>query len=108
MPVFIKKGLGLIGVILLTLALASCANSQKDQGDMPTKPIEEVLKAHTAALMSIPGVVGTAQSLCGGKDCIHIYVVTMTPELEKRLPKNLEGYPVEVQVTGEFKARPKN
>ncbi len=75
---------------------------------MPTKPIEEVLKAHTDSLMSIPGVVGTAQSLCGGKDCIQIYVVTMTPELEKRIPRRLEGYPVEVQVTGEFKALPKN
>ena len=75
---------------------------------MPTKPIEEVLKAHTDSLMAIPGVVGTAQSLCGGKDCIQIYVVEMTPELEKRLPRRLEGYPVEVQVTGEFKALPKN
>ncbi len=108
MPASIKKWLGLLGVMILTLGLASCTNSQKGQGDMPTTPIEEVLKTHTASLMSIPGVVGTAQSLCGGKDCIHIYVAAMTPELEKRLPKNLEGYPVEVQVTGEFKALPKN
>ncbi len=83
MPASIKKWLGLIGVMILTLGLASCANSQKGQGEMPTKPIEEVLKTHTASSMSIPGVVGTAQSLCGGK------VVVMTSELEKRLPKNL-------------------
>ena len=108
MPASIKKGLGLLGVMILTLGLASCANSQKGQGDMPTKPIEEVLKTHTASLMSIPGVVGTAQSLCGGKDCIQVYVVEMTPELRKKIPKVLEGYAVDVQVTGEFRALPKN
>ena len=51
-------------VAVLAAGLASCANSQQGEQTMPTKSIEEVLKAHTDALMAIPGVVGTAQSLC--------------------------------------------
>ena len=103
----LRKWLGLIGVTILSLGLAGCAHSQKGRGDMPTKPIEEVLKEHTPALMAIPGVVGTAQSLCDGKDCIKVYVVEMTSQLKKKIPEALEGYPVDVEVTGEFRALPK-
>jgi len=74
---------------------------------MPKKSIETVLKEHTDELMAMPGVVGTAQSLCGGKPCIKIYVSDMTAELQQKLPKTLEGYAVDVEVTGEFRALPK-
>ena len=74
---------------------------------MPEKPIEAVLKEHTDNLMALPGVVGTAQGLCDDKPCIKIYVVALTPELEQKIPKNLEGYPVDIEVTGEFRALPK-
>jgi len=108
MAASVKKWLGLIGVAILILGMASCAYSQKSRGDVPTKPIEEVLRVHTGSLMAIPGVVGTAQSLCDGKDCIKIYVVERTPDLEQKLPKVLEGYPVDVEVSGVFRARPRN
>lgn len=75
---------------------------------MPVKPIEQVLKEHTEQLMSLPGVVGTAQGLCGNSPCIKIYVAQMTEALKKKLPKKLEGYQVDVDVTGELKALPKN
>ncbi|MEJ2236442.1 MAG: hypothetical protein P8X67_21270 [Syntrophobacterales bacterium] len=75
---------------------------------MPTKTIEEVLKEHTSKLMSIPGVVGTAQSLCEGQPCIKVFVSKKTEKLEQKIPKILEGYPVVIQKTGKFKALPGN
>ena len=53
--------------------------------------IEEVLRKYTDNLMSIYGVVGTGQGLCGGKSCIKVFVVKKTPELEGKIPEKLEG-----------------
>jgi len=75
---------------------------------MPGKSIEEVLKNHTKKLMSMPGVVGTAQALCNSQPCIKVYVSQLTQELKKQIPKTLEGYKIDVQETGSFNALPKN
>lgn len=71
---------------------------------MPKKSIETVLRENTESLMSLPGVVGTAQGLCADKPCIKVYVVKKTPDLMKQIPSTLEGYSVEIQETGEIKA----
>ncbi|MGB7291680.1 MAG: hypothetical protein WBD99_05890 [Thermodesulfobacteriota bacterium] len=73
---------------------------------MPTESIEEVLREHTEELMSIPGVAGTAQGLCNNKPCIKVFVIERTKEIDQRIPDELDGYPVEVEETGEFKALP--
>ena len=67
--------------------------------------IEEVLKKYTDNLMSISGVVGTGQSLCDGKSCIKVFVVKKTQELVGKIPEKLEGYPVKIKETGEFRAK---
>lgn len=69
---------------------------------MPAKTIEEVLREKTRGLMSLPGVVGTAQGLCEGHPCIKVYVARKSPELARKIPGFIEGYPVEVEVTGEL------
>lgn len=68
---------------------------------MLDKSIEQVLKENTDRLMMIPGVVGTAIGECDELPCpekfgacIKILVVELTDELEMKLPKNIEGYPV--------------
>lgn len=71
---------------------------------MSALTIEEVLKKHTDSLMIIPGVVGTGQGLCDGKSCITVFVVKKTPELEDKIPKTLEGYPIKIKETGVFRA----
>ena len=58
--------------------------------------------------MALPGVVGTAQGLCHGKPCIIVLVIRKTVELERAIPSSLEGYPVVLEETGEFKALPEN
>ncbi len=57
--------------------------------------------------MSVSGVVGTGQGLCDDKPCIKIFVVKETPEMEQKIPRMLEGYPVVIEETGEIRAFPK-
>jgi hypothetical protein len=74
---------------------------------MTAETIKEVLKKHTKDLMSMPGVVGTGQGLCEGKPCIKVFVIEKTPDLDQKIPKTLDGYPVVIEETGEIKALPK-
>ncbi len=71
---------------------------------MTGKTIEAVLKQHTDRLLSFPGVVGTAIGECEGKPCIKVLVVQATPELVKRIPSALEGFPVVIEESGEIRA----
>ncbi len=71
---------------------------------MQEKTIEQALADHTDSLMSLPGVVGTAQGLCDGQPCIKVFIVEKTPELLRQIPAAIEGYTVAVEETGEIKA----
>lgn len=71
---------------------------------MPEKTISAVLKEHTPGLMSLPGVVGTAQGQCAGEPCIKVFVTKTTSDLLRRIPSTIEGYPVAVEETGEIRA----
>lgn len=71
---------------------------------MEKRTIDEVLREHTGSLMSIPGVVGTAQGQRAGKPCIRVLVIRKTPQLTKKIPSAIEGYIVAVQETGRIRA----
>ena len=71
---------------------------------MPEKAIETVLVEAADNLMALPGVVGVGQGECDGSACIQVLVAESTPELLKRIPPEIEGYPVAVAETGEFRA----
>ena len=73
---------------------------------MPPKTIEEALIRHTDELMQVKGVVGTAQGLCDNKPCIKVFVIKRTKDLEEKLPRSLDGFPVEIEETGEIRALP--
>ena len=73
---------------------------------MPSSSLKTVLRQHTPALMSLPGVVGTAQGLCEGAACIKVLVTDKTPQLEQQVDDILKGYPYEIQQTGKIKALP--
>ncbi len=72
----------------------------------PEETIEVVLKKHTDDLMAMPGIVGTAEGLCGETPCIKIYVAVLTDELARKIPEQIGGHPVDIEVTGEFRALP--
>lgn len=54
-------------------------------------------------VMGIRGVTGTAQGLRGGKPCIKVYVEKDDPGLRARLPRAVDGVPVDVEVTGKVR-----
>jgi len=65
--------------------------------------IAAVQDRHTADLMSIPGVVGTATGLDANGD-LAIMVMTEHPIGVGRLPATLDGVPVFEEVTGRIRA----
>lgn len=69
---------------------------------MPQKDINEVLRAHDKELMKIPGVVGIYVGLAEDAvtPCLKVMVERKTPDLEKKIPKSLEGYPVFLDQSG--------
>lgn len=71
---------------------------------MPRRNIKEVLKKHTAELMEVPGVAGVAEGESQGNPCIRVFVLDRNSEFLRRIPRTLEGYPVQVEESGEFRA----
>ncbi|HVS19677.1 MAG TPA: hypothetical protein VMT18_13820 [Planctomycetota bacterium] len=67
--------------------------------------LNRVLAAHAAELMEIDGVVGVAVGLSadGRTPCLKVLVVERTPELEARVPRKLEGQPVELEQSGRLR-----
>ena len=68
--------------------------------------IEAAQAKLTDRVMALPGVVGLGIGECESAPCIKIFVVQRTPELDREIPSTFEGFPVEIQVTGEIRARP--
>jgi hypothetical protein len=101
---FVIIVVGICFFILAGSGLDVCV--QKEGNAMPPKTLEEVLKRYTDELMQVQGVVGTAQGLCDNKPCIKIFVIQRTKNLEEKLPKSLDGFPVEIEETGEIRALP--
>ena len=104
----ISQKIGLIVIAAFVITCAIRVGEPQGENIMKQKTIQKVLKEHTNELMSVPGVVGTAQGLCNDKPCIKVYVIEKTPELNQKIPKNLEGYPVSIEETGEIRALPKD
>jgi len=68
------------------------------------KTIEQVQEAYTNQWMEVPGVQGTGIGLFEGKPCIKIFSSKKAEELRGKIPSDVEGYPVIIEVTGTFQA----
>ncbi len=68
--------------------------------------IEQVKKRNEMSLMNIQGVTGVGIGEDDRKPgrVIKVYVERATPSLQKKIPSQLEGYPVRLEQTGEFHA----
>ena len=108
MRFMVKAFVAAVCLLWLVAGAVACGQPGAEAGQegrpVTKKPIEEVLKEHTESLMALPGVVGTAQGLCSQEPCIRVFVVKATEDLLKQIPDEIEGYTVDVQETGEFKA----
>jgi hypothetical protein len=69
-----------------------------------TRTIGEALKDLAERVMSIPGVVGTAEGLCEGRPCLKVFLTKKTPELLRQIPAVLGGYPVTTEETEAFRS----
>jgi hypothetical protein len=88
------------------VAFASIAFLLGNAMGQPNSPdINAVLRAHDRELLAIKGVVGVYVGLLddGKTPCLKVMVVAKTAELEKAIPKTLEGFPVIIEVTGEIR-----
>jgi hypothetical protein len=67
---------------------------------------EEVLSRHEERLMSLDkdNITGVGITESQGQPAISIMVRQLTPELKAKLPKDLDGVPVKIDVTGEVDA----
>ena len=82
---------------------ANVVGSEKGNS-MPQRSIEQVLKDNTDQWLAIPGVEGAAIGLFEGKPCIRIFVSSNAKEFGDKIPSNIDGYPVVIEQTGEFRA----
>jgi len=102
--------LALILAAAIATATAGCRKSPETERGTPEMSIDEairVMDAHVNELMAIPGVVGVAVgALDDGRPCIKVLVAKKTPEHDARIPKEIERYPVVIDVTGEIRAMP--
>jgi hypothetical protein len=89
-------------VFSVMLGLVACDSGLMNAPD----DIVGVKERHEAALMSVPGVVGVGIGDCDGQPCIKVFVKERTPELEGQIPKQLEGFKVDIETTGPIEIQP--
>ena len=87
----------------MVASTTSCTRSDRES-TVPAN-VSQVLERHSDSLMSIPGVVGTAEGSCAGRPCILVLVERDTPALRKAVPAQLDGIQVEIRETGRIRAR---
>jgi len=95
-----RNGVG-VAVAAALLLSAGCRGDAENGSEMPTQDIKTVMEAHVDDLMALEGVTAVAiGALDDGTPCIRVYIVEETEELAARIPKALEGHPVDVEVSG--------
>jgi len=94
-----------VAVILLAMVGGCTHQDPPEDGSelMSADTIEEVLAAHTEALMAVKGVVGSSIGLCDGAPCIQVFVTGAAAG--SAIPDSLGGYAVRIEVTGPIRPR---
>ena len=93
------------------LLVAACQLSCKDSNSnssVTTRDINAVLRDHDKKLMAIPGIVGIYVGLLpdGKTACLKVMAATNTAQIQRSVPKKLEGYPVVIEETGIIRPLP--
>ena len=86
------------GLIALILVLAAAGQSARAAADGTGPDVMAVQEKYSERLLSVPEVVGTA----AGQDVV--IVLATDASVSEVVPDELDGVPVDIRVTGEFKA----
>lgn len=70
---------------------------------MPSETVRKVLERHAHELTALPGVVGIAEGEADDAPCVTVYVTEKTADVLCGIPADLEGWPVIVRESGEFR-----
>ncbi len=94
--------IGILFLIACSSATRNTANQTGQQKQMTRKDINVVLRDHDKELLAIPGVVGVYVGLLPDDKtpCLKVMVVKETEDLERKIPKSIEGYPVLIEESG--------
>ena len=71
----------------------------------PRRDINAVLAAHDRQLLALPAVVGVYVGVLadGRTPCLKVMLARPTPETERRIPREIEGYPMVTEISGEIR-----
>lgn len=94
-----------VGLCLAAITVLCCVLLMAQQSSSPRRDINAVLASHDKELLSIPGVTGVYVGVLGdGKTpCLKVMLSKRTQAADRSLPRELEGYPVTTEVTGEIR-----
>lgn len=73
---------------------------------MNMKDIEQVFREQRERIMAVPGVVGTGIGRCGDHPCIKVYSSEPASTMAAKLPGSVDGYAIDIEVTGPIRALP--
>jgi len=96
-------------VAALALLLAGCKPRVPEPAPAatpeppPELPAALVIAKNAEHLMGIPGVVGVYEGQTNGKPVLRVMVLSRADSTISKIPKSLEGYPVEIEVSGPVK-----
>ncbi len=93
-------------VILVSIGILLTCVRKKDTRmiNERNRSVEQVFDTHRDSLLSIPGVVGAGIARLDGKPCIMVMIKKDSQIAPGQIPKELDGYKVVVDESGEFKA----
>lgn len=102
----LAKLLPLLLPLCVTVGMAQTVTEPAQDTDMTTRSIEQVLRDQRDRIMSVHGVVGTGIGLCGERPCIKVYTSEPASALAEKLPGNIDGYTIDIEMTGPIRALP--
>ena len=89
-------------LLLPVLALLGCEGGGGG-GGTPTVTAARAIELHADSLMAIPGVVGVYEGRSkSGETVLRVMLAARSAEAERRIPRRLEGYRVEIEVSGKL------
>src|SRR5215212_341192 len=92
----------LCGILLLIFCQTQMA---QEHSPTPQRDINAVLAEHDDRLLAIKGVTGVYVGLAADErtPCLRVMLVRDDAALRRAIPRSIEGYSVEIEISGEIR-----